>query len=90
MFSIKDLNELLDKMPFWKKIKESPERIDKLEQRIINLEKRLSGSGDSCPRCKQMTFELIDSKILEEMIGLKRYDYKCTNCGFTDSISQTD
>ena len=67
MLSLKDLTELLDKWPLWKKMKESPERIDALEKRIKSLEKRLSGTGDICPKCKQPTFELFDSKMLEDI-----------------------
>ncbi|OGU70184.1 MAG: hypothetical protein A2V93_03910 [Ignavibacteria bacterium RBG_16_34_14] len=90
MFSLKDLNELLDKMPLWKRMKESPERIDALEKRIVSLEKRLSGSGDICPKCKQPTLELVSSKNINELIGLRQFNYKCSNCGFTDSRNKVD
>lgn len=90
MFSLKDLNELLDKIPQWKRMKESPARIDALEKRIASLEKRLSGSGDICPKCKQTTYELVGTKMLEEVLGLRQFTYKCSNCNFTDSVSKTD
>ena len=90
MFSIKDLNELLDKMPLWKKMKESPERIDALEKRILALENRLSGTGDICPKCKQPTLELDSSKLIEATIGLMQYNYKCSNCGFTKIRTDAD
>jgi hypothetical protein len=90
MFSLKDLNELLDKMPLWKKMKESPARIDALDKRIISIEKRLSGSGDICPKCKQPTYELVETKIIEETLGIRQFNYKCSNCNFTDSKTKTD
>jgi uncharacterized protein with PIN domain len=83
MFSLKDLNELLDKMPLWKKIKDSPARIDSLEKRISSLENRLSGTGDICPKCKQPKLELESSKVIDDIIGLMQYNYRCSNCGFT-------
>jgi hypothetical protein len=90
MFGLKDLNELLDKMPLWKRVAQSPDRIDELTKRIESLEKRLSGSGDICKKCKQPTFELVDVKVLEEILGLKKYIYKCSNCGFEDFKTKED
>ena len=83
MFSLKDLNELLDKMPLWKRIKDSPDRLDCLEKRISSLENRLSGTGDICPKCKQPKLELESSKVIDDTIGLMQYSYRCFNCGFT-------
>ncbi len=88
MFSIKDLNELLDKIPLWKKMKYAPERIDALEKRIASLEKQLSGTGDICPKCKKPTFELVGAKMVEEILGIRQFNYKCSNCGFMDSINK--
>lgn len=90
MFSLKDLNELLDKMPLWKKMKKSPERLDSLEKRIATLENRLSGTGDICPKCKQPKLELETSKVIEPILGLMQYNYKCSNCGFTKTKTDTD
>lgn len=90
MFSLKDLNELLDKIPQWKKMKESPDRIDALEKRIASLEKRLSGSADMCPKCKQISLELVSTKMIDEVLGVRQFNYKCSNCDFKDSVNKVD
>ena len=77
MFSLKDLNELLDKMPFWKRIKESPDRIDALEKRLGTLENRLSGTGNICPKCKEPKFQLINQS------GGK-FNYECSACNYRE------
>lgn len=33
MFGLKDLTELLDKWPVWKRISQTPDRIDQLEKK---------------------------------------------------------
>lgn len=90
MFSLKDLIALLDKWPVWKRISQTPERIDKLEERIMKLENRLSGSGDKCPKCKQMTLELVNMKVIEPILNLKTYYYTCSNCGFNEEKNNND
>ncbi len=82
MFSLKDLNELLDKMPLWKRIKDSPERINQLEKRIKAIEEQISGRGDVCPYCHKPAGNLLDiqpDKTLGD-VGLKRGFYECNNC----------
>ena len=90
MFALKDLNELLDKMPLWKKMKEAPDRIDILEQRIEALETRLAGTGDICDKCKQPTLEFDSSKIIEKTLGITEITYKCSNCGYLKVVTKTD
>jgi len=77
MFSIKDLNELLEKIPIWKRITQTPDKIEELGKRILALENKLSGKGDVCPKCKEPSFELISSNVRSRV-------YKCTNCGFEE------
>jgi len=42
MLSIQDLLALLDHWPLWKRIKESPARLDALEKHIAGLEAKLA------------------------------------------------
>lgn len=79
---IKDLNELLEKIPVWKKLVQLPDRIDSLEKRIKSIEDKMSGSGELCPFCKQPTLRLLEikpHKIFGDA-GLKVGFYKCDNC----------
>jgi hypothetical protein len=82
MFSLKDLTELLDKMPIWRRMKAAPDRIDELEKRLKGIEDRMSGTGELCPYCKQPTLELIEIRphAIFGDAGLKKHIYKCNNC----------
>lgn len=79
---VKDINELLEKIPIWKKLIATPTRVDELEKRIIALEKKFSGSGGQCPYCKQPTGNLLEIKPDPVMgdLGVRRYYYECNNC----------
>ncbi len=83
MLSIKDLTELLDRLPQWKRMKDSPARIDKLEERLKAIEDKMSGTGELCPFCKQPALELLEIQPLPffEESGIKKYIYKCLKCG---------
>ena len=82
MLSLKDVNELLDKIPKWKRIQESPDRLDELEKRIKAIEDRISGTGEVCPYCKEPALELLEIKPDPEYgdMGVKRAYYKCGKC----------
>jgi transposase-like protein len=85
MFALKDLNELLDKMPLWKRMKETPDKLDELAKRVKAIEDRISGTGDVCPFCRQPKVQLLEIKPDQTFgdMGLKRGYYKCDGCGKT-------
>ena len=86
MSTTSELLGLLDKIPAWKRINEVPARIDTLEKRLADLEKKMAGGGDICPRCKQPTFALIESKPDDTFgeLGFQKRTYKCEACGFSE------
>ena len=54
-----DLLALLDKIPIWKRVQETPARMDLLEKRIEELEKRLERApGAACPACGALAMRL--------------------------------
>jgi transposase-like protein len=82
MFSLKDLNELLEKIPIWKKLIQLPEKLDSIEKRIKSIEDKMSSTGELCPYCKQPSLKLLEIKPHEMLgdVGLKVGYYKCDNC----------
>ncbi len=82
-----DILALLDKLPIWKRIKETPARADALEGRIEALEKRLErAQGEACQKCGNYTMRLITRG---RQTG--SYDkaftndtWRCTECAHTE------
>ena len=87
MSTVSELLSLLEKIPLWKRIAHLPEEVDSLKQRITELEERLSGGGDACPCCSQLTYKLTHSEPDEKFgaLGVSKRTYLCSNCGFTES-----
>lgn len=61
----------------------------KLKKENLSLREQLEDweKGDRCPRCKQRTWNLIESKphpIFGQMGSLER-KYQCSECGFTEN-----
>jgi uncharacterized protein with PIN domain len=79
---IKDINELLEKIPIWKKLIHLPDKFDDLEKRIKSIENRMSGSGELCPYCKEPALQLLEIKPDKTLgaLGIRRAYYKCNNC----------
>lgn len=47
-----DILAILDKIPIWKRVQETPTRVDDLEKRIEELERRLERApGATCEAC---------------------------------------
>ena len=52
MVGLKDLTELLDKVPLWKRLKETPDKVVALEKRVAALENLFEKApGEACPAC---------------------------------------
>lgn len=55
-----------------------------LKERLSSL---TSATGERCPKCNNLTFEIISTKphkIFGDM-GAKEREYKCSGCGFAES-----
>lgn len=78
----KDINELLEKIPIWKRLIQLPDRIDEIEKRIKTIEDKISGSGELCPYCQQPAGKLLEIKPhpVTGDLGVNVYYYECTNC----------
>jgi predicted RNA-binding Zn-ribbon protein involved in translation (DUF1610 family) len=92
MFALADILALLDHWPKWKKIQETPERLEALTNRVAELEKRLSRRpGDACPGCGELAYRTISSQPHPFMGGLGAVvrKMKCESCGFTEEKTIT-
>jgi ribosomal protein L37E len=87
MFALKDILELLDHWPKWKKIQAAPGKIEDLEKRFAELEKRLARCpGEGCPRCGELSYRTVSSEPHQMFgnVGLIVRTMKCEKCGFTE------
>jgi predicted RNA-binding Zn-ribbon protein involved in translation (DUF1610 family) len=92
MFALKDILELLDRWPSWKKIQETPEHLETLEKRVAELEKRLERCpGEACPRCGELTYRTESSRLHPTFasVGALERTMKCEKCGFTEDVMIT-
>ena len=54
---------------------------------IQKIQTLTSATGERCPKCNNLTFEIISTKphkIFGDM-GTKEREYKCSGCGFSES-----
>jgi transposase-like protein len=91
MAVLSEVVELLKRWDRWKRIDESPERIDALERRITELEARLQRApGEACPSCGALEFRVTKSEPTRHSgfahLGARDHHYKCQACGFQDTI----
>jgi hypothetical protein len=85
MFALKDILELLDRWPTWKKIQDAPEKIEDLEKRFTELEKRLARCpGEGCPSCGELSYRAISSTPHHTFPGVVVRTMKCGECEFTE------
>lgn len=88
MVGVADIIELLKRWDRWRRIDETPERVDALERRISELEQRLQRApGEACPACGELEFRVISSKPSGHgfgKLGARDHAYKCQKCGFED------
>lgn len=85
---LEDILSALERIPGWKRIKESPERIDALEQRLKAIERLMAGgSGQLCPICNSPKFKRTASKPDPgfEFAGVMRDFYRCEECGHSEN-----
>jgi ribosomal protein S27AE len=90
MFALKDILELLDRWPSWKKIQAAPERIESLEKRVGELEHRLARCpGEGCPKCGELTYRTISNHPVQAgglgKFGVIARTMKCEKCGYTEA-----
>lgn len=86
MLSIQDLLALLDHWPLWKRIKESPARLDALEKLIAGLEAKLApATGEVCPKCRAPAFHVASNRPMPHMewAGKSLDTWRCDTCGHT-------
>jgi C4-type Zn-finger protein len=83
-----DIVELLKRWDRWRRIDETPERVDALEKRIAELESKLQRApGQACPSCGALEFRVISSNPSAPpfgQLGARDHTYKCQSCGFQD------
>jgi hypothetical protein len=87
MFALKDILEILDRWPSWKKIQATPGQIEALGERIAELEKRLARCpGEGCPSCGELSYRIVSSEPHPTFgnVGLIVRTMKCENCGFSE------
>ena len=86
MSTTSEILGLLEKFPAWKRIVDSPAKIEALEKRIAAIEAKLSGGGEKCPSCGEYNFKVVNSiphPILGDIGGVER-TYECKACGFSE------
>ncbi len=86
MISVSDILKLLEQLPWWKRLREAPARIDELERRLNALEGRAAKpappAGRECPRCG-VTMAVVREKpdLMFGPVGVKAHDLRCPDCG---------
>lgn len=84
---LEDVLRALERIPAWKRLQSAPQEIDQLKARVAALELRLApATGDSCPKCRVMTFML--QRTVPEPgpfgdLGAMQDEYLCSSCGYT-------
>jgi hypothetical protein len=86
MGMLEDVMKALDRWPLWKRIQGLPDELEQLRERIESLERRLApATGDQCPRCREMTFRLVDTKPLPGPVGAlgaMQDHFHCSSCDY--------
>lgn len=83
MGMLEELNDLLDRLPLWKRLASAPDRLQALEQRVAALEAQLAGEpGERCPLCNKPELERVASKPDPVFggTGLMQDSYRCRSC----------
>jgi len=87
MSLLDDITKTLELIPAWKRMQALPQKIEQLEMRIAELEQRLEGGGDQCPKCKAMTFMMVASEpdLRWGRFGTQCDYMQCSACGHEES-----
>lgn len=59
MVTVRDIQSALRDWPVWRRLAESPKRLDDHERRIVELEYRLhlrTAPGERCPKCGELEY----------------------------------
>lgn len=90
---LEDVMKALERVPGWRRIAATPDRVDALEAKIKAIEDRLDvGKGAACPRCKEPAFIMKQSRPAPGSmgrLGLKTYSYSCSACGYQEEHQGT-
>jgi C4-type Zn-finger protein len=92
MFALKDILELLDRWPTWKKIQEAPEQIGILQKRVTELENKLARApGEACPSCGELEYRAASSTPHKRLgnMGVIERQMKCSKCGYSEKKTIT-
>lgn len=85
---IEDVMKALDRIPAWKRVSALPSEVDALRARIEQLEAKLApATGDQCPRCRAMAFNLVDTVKAPPPfgdLGLRVDILRCSSCNYED------
>lgn len=90
-----DIVELLKRWDRWRRIDETPERIDALDRRIAELETKLQRApGLACPSCGAWEFRTESAGAGGGMLGglgmgIVNRTLKCKECGYTEARHET-
>lgn len=87
MGMLEELNDLLDRLPLWKRLSAMPDKMQALEQRVAALEAQLSGQiGPACPLCDAPGFKRTSSNPDPTFgaMGVMLDSYACAACGHSE------
>jgi hypothetical protein len=91
MVGVGDIVELLKRWDRFKRIDETPERVDALEARVAELERRLQRApGEACPHCGAFEYRVERTEPAQgpfATLGVRIRHTKCGACGFSDQIT---
>lgn len=90
---LEDVMKALERVPVWKRLNALPAEVDALRKRVDVLEARLAPSkGDACPKCREMRFELIETRPEPEpwgSMGAQETLYRCGACQYERVVKES-
>jgi len=96
MAVVGDIVELLNRWDRWKRVNDSPERIDALEKRIAELEAKLQRApGEACPKCGVLELRtesltpISHGPFAGAGMGVMERHLKCGACGHSEVHQET-
>jgi hypothetical protein len=92
MSTVESILDLLNKWPKWKRITETPDRVDALTARIAVLEGKLQRApGDACPKCGALEYRVASSTPHPHMgdMGVINRLMRCGECTYEETKTVT-